>query len=86
MELLDFDILKVAHSEFGSNRKHRGNRFLTVIQYCIDMGQALQSMRNAMKESSELIMIVGRESNVRKTPFYNGDIIQDLAGGDENGG
>ena len=79
MELLKFDILDVARSEFGSNRKNRGNRFLTVIQYCLDMGQAISSMQRAICEDGTLIMVVGRESNVRKTPFYNGDIVCDLA-------
>lgn len=78
MELLDFDILSVAHSEFGSNRKNRGNRFLTVIQYCIDMLQALDSMQKAMSNDGKAIMVIGRESNVRKTAFYNGKIVIDL--------
>ncbi|MCP4113358.1 MAG: site-specific DNA-methyltransferase [Desulfobacteraceae bacterium] len=78
MELLDFDILSVAHSEFGSNRKNRGNRFLTVIQYCLDMAQALSSMQRSMDKLGSVIMIVGRESNVRKTAFYNGKIIIDI--------
>lgn len=79
MELLKFDILDVARSEFGSNRKNRGNRFLTVVQYCLDMGQALSSMQRASSKDGTLIMVVGRESNVRKTAFYNGDIVCDLA-------
>jgi hypothetical protein len=78
MELLDFDILSVAHSEFGSNRKNRGNRFLTVIQYCIDMAQALSSMRKSISDNGKVILIIGRESNVKKTPFYNGMIIKDI--------
>ncbi|MCW5213528.1 hypothetical protein VU04_11545, partial [Desulfobulbus sp. TB] len=78
MELLDFDILSVAHSEFGSNRKNRGNRFLTVIQYCIDMAQALFSMRRSLAETGKVVLIIGRESNVKKTPFYNGMIIKDI--------
>lgn len=78
MELLDYDILSVAHSEFGSNRKNRGNRFLTVIQYCIDMAQALSSMRKSISDNGKVILIIGRESNVKKTPFYNGMIIKDL--------
>lgn len=78
MELLDFDILSVAHSEFGSNRKNRGNRFLTVIQYCIDMAQTLFSMRKSISDDGKIIMIIGRESNVKKTPFYNGRIIKDV--------
>lgn len=79
MELLDFDILDVARSEFGSNRKNRGNRFFTVIQYCIDMAQALSSIQRASSNDGTIIMVVGRESNVRKTAFYNGDIVCDLA-------
>jgi len=79
MELLKFDILDVARSEFGSNRKNRGNRFLTVIQYCLDMAETLSSMQRASREDATIIMVVGRESNVRKTPFYNGDIVCDLA-------
>lgn len=78
MELLDFDILSVAHSEFGSNRKNRGNRFLTVIQFCIDMAQTLFSMRKSISDDGKIIMIIGRESNVKKTPFYNGRIIKDI--------
>ncbi len=78
MELLDFDILSVAHSEFGSNRKNRGNRFLTVIQYCVDMAQALLSMRKSIADDGKIIMIIGRESNIKKTPFYNGIIIKDI--------
>jgi DNA modification methylase len=78
MELLDFDILSVAHSEFGSNRKNRGNRFFTVTQYCIDMAQALYSMRKSLSEDGRAILIIGRESNVKKTPFYNGMIIKDI--------
>lgn len=79
MELLEFDILDVARSEFGSNRKNRGNRFLTVIQYCLDMAQTLSSMQRSLREDGTIVMVVGRESNVRKTPFYNGDIVCDLA-------
>lgn len=78
IELLDFDILSVAHSEFGSNRKNRGNRFLTVIQYCMDMAQALSSMRKSISDNGKVILIIGRESNVKKTPFYNGMIVKDI--------
>lgn len=78
MELLDFDILSVAHSEFGSNRKNRGNRFMTVTQYCLDMAQALSSIRKSISEHGKVIMIIGRQSNVKKTPFYNGKIIKDI--------
>lgn len=77
-ETFEYNILKVAHSEFGSNRKNRGNRLLTVIQYCIDMEESLLSFWKSLKPNGKMVMVVGRESNVRKTPFYNGDIMLEL--------
>lgn len=77
-ESFGYDILGVAHSEFGSNRKNRGNRLLTVVQYCIDMESSINSFWHTLKCNGKLIMVVGRESNVRKTPFYNGEIVEDL--------
>jgi hypothetical protein len=70
--------LEVARSEIGSNRKHRGNRFLTVIQYCLDMTDALRELWRVCMEGARIIQVVGRESNVRKTPFYNGEIVASL--------
>jgi DNA modification methylase len=78
VELFNFDILKVANSEFGSNRKNRGNRFKTVIQYCLDMEQSVHSFWNALKYDGKLILVLGRESNVRNTAFYNGQIVSDI--------
>lgn len=79
MEVLGFDILKVAASEIGSNRKNRGNRFKTVVQYCLDMEEALASLAHCLKSSGTLILIVGRESNVRGVPFSNSRILLELA-------
>lgn len=78
VETFHFDILKVAHSEFGSNRKNRGNRFKTVIQYCLDMELAIRSFWTALKPNAKLILVLGRESNVRGTPFYNGQLIIEI--------
>lgn len=78
VETFKFDILKVAHSEFGSNRKNRGNRFKTVIQYCLDMEQAIQSFWYALKPSGKAVLVLGRESNVRGIPFYNGQLIIEI--------
>lgn len=66
-------------SEIGSNRKHRGNRFLTVIQYCIDITAVLTELRRVCKPNASVIIVVGRESNVRKTRFFNGEIVARLA-------
>lgn len=79
MELLGWDLLHVAKSEFGSNRKHRGNRFLTVIQYCLDMHATLLELRRVMKPSSRVIFVVGRESCIRGVSFQNGLLVGSLA-------
>ena len=79
VEALGWDLLAVARSEIGSNRKHRQNRFLTVIQYCLDMAAVLRELRRVCKDGSRVLVIVGRESNVRKTRFFNGEIVAALA-------
>ncbi len=78
-EALGWDLLHVAKSEIGSNRKNRGNRFLTVVQYCLEIGQVLEELFRVCKPDSRVIFVVGRESNVRKTRFFNGDIVARLA-------
>ncbi len=79
IELLGWKPLVVAQSEIGSNRKFRQNRFLTVIQYCIDMALALSELSRVCSQEARLILVIGRESNVQKTPFYNSDILKRLA-------
>jgi SAM-dependent methyltransferase len=78
-EALHWNLLSVARSEFGSNRKHRGNRFLTVIQYSLDIAQALGELFKLLRPKSRLIFVVGRESMVRGTRFYNGEIVAEVA-------
>lgn len=79
MEVLGFDILKVAASEIGSNRKNRGNRFRTVVQYALDMEEALASFARCLKMNGLLVLIVGRESRVRGIPFCNSSILLEIA-------
>lgn len=79
IEDLGFDVLDIAKSEFGSNRKNRQNRFLTVIQYILDIGGALKKLRKDLKNSGRMIIVIGRESNVLKTPFRN-DLIVGILG------
>lgn len=79
MEALHWDLLRVARSEFGANRKHRGNRFLTVIQFCLDMCQALDELKRVCTDDARLIFIVGRESTVCGTRFFNGEIVAEIA-------
>jgi DNA modification methylase len=84
MEVLGFDILKVAASEIGSNRKNRSNRFKTVVQYALDMEEALASFAHCLKTNGLLILIVGRESCVRGMPFSNSRILLQIADGLES--
>jgi len=78
-EALNWDLLKIAQSEFGSNRKNRGNRFLTIIQFCLDITQTLRELARVCGLDSRMIFVVGRESTVRGTKFLNGAIVAELA-------
>jgi hypothetical protein len=75
---MGWDVMRVAPSEIGSNRKNRGNRFRTVVQYCLEMEQALISFWHSLKPNGWMIMVMGRESNVRRVPFYNGLLIKEI--------
>ncbi len=79
VELLGWDLLRVARSEIGSNRANRGNRFLTVIQYCVDMAQAVQELSRVIKGNGRAVFIIGHESRVLGAPFYNADILERIA-------
>ena len=75
-EILGWDLLKIARSEIGSNRANRGNRFYTVIQYCLDMADTLRELSRVAKSEARIVLVVGYESNVLSVPFYNADIIE----------
>jgi SAM-dependent methyltransferase len=79
VEVLGWDVLRVARSEIGSNRANRGNRFYTVIQYCIDMVNAIREIARVLKLGGRAVFIVGYESNVLGTAFYNADIVEQIA-------
>ncbi len=79
VEMLGWDVLRVARSEIGSNRANRGNRFLTVVQYCIDMAGVLQEVARVLKPGGRAVFIVGYESRVLGVPFYNADLVERLA-------
>lgn len=78
IECFDYDILNVANSEIGSNRKHRSNRYKTVVQYAIDMGHMMYNACKVLNSGGRIVLVVGHESNVRKTPFFNSAIISEL--------
>ena len=78
VETLGYDVLQIARSEFGSNRKNRGNRFLTVIQYCIDMALSINEAIRVCKDNARMIYVVGRESSVLGYSFCNSELIYDI--------
>lgn len=79
VEALGYDVLTIAKNEFGSNRKNRGNRLLTVIQYCIDMSLSLKEAVRVCQPNSRMIYVVGRESNVLGYSFCNSELIYNIA-------
>jgi DNA modification methylase len=79
VEMMGWNVLQIARSEIGSNRANRSNRFLTVIQYCLDMAKALEEMSRVLKIGGKAVLVVGYESKVLGTPFYNAEIIRQIA-------
>lgn len=79
VEALGHDVLEAARSEIGSNRKHRMNRFLTVIQYAIDMDAVIAEMKRVLITGGRMIFVLGRESRVRGVPILNGDLFCEVA-------
>jgi len=79
MEALGWDLLSISHSEVGANRKHRSNRFLTVIQYCLDITKCFVELLRLSHPKSRFVFVVGRESTVRGVSFNNGEIVCDVA-------
>jgi methylase of polypeptide subunit release factors len=79
VEALGWNALAVARSEIGSNRKFRQNRFLTVAQYCIDMALVLRELSRVCRDEARVILVVGRESNVEKTPVFNSELVASLS-------
>lgn len=78
VEVLGWDLLRVARSEIGSNRANRSNRFYTVVQYCIDMATALQELARVLRPGARAVLVVGYESKVLGAPFHNADIVDHL--------
>lgn len=77
-EMLGWNPLSAAKSEIGANRKHRQNRFLTVVQYCLDMALVIDELARVCKVGAVVVMVVGRESNILGTSFLNSDLIGKL--------
>lgn len=78
VEAMGWNVLAHARGEIGSNRQNRGNRFLTVIQYSLDMALVLREMVRVTRYGARLILVLGRESTVRGTPFLNGELVAEI--------
>lgn len=78
LEVFGFDLLRVAQSEVGSNRKNRSNRYRTVVQYTLDLDLVLRSLSLCLRPGGRLVVVIGRESRVRGVPFANSRILEDL--------
>ena len=78
VEALGYDVLAIAKNEFGSNRKNRGNRLLTVVQYTIDMALSLKEACRVCASGSRMIYVVGRESSVLGYSFCNSQLIYEI--------
>lgn len=79
VEALGYDVLAIAKNELGSNRKNRGNRLLTVIQYCVDMALSFDEAIRTCRDGARMIYVVGRESNVLGYSFCNSKLIFEIA-------
>ncbi len=79
VEALGWNVLAIAPSEIGSNRQNRRNRFLTVIQYALDMALAIREIGRVTTPEASAILVLGRESTVRRVPFFNGELVAELA-------
>ncbi|KQT71998.1 DNA methyltransferase [Microbacterium sp. Leaf436] len=79
VEALGWGVLSSARAEFGSNRKHRQNRFLTVIQYAQDIAEAARESARLLKPGATAVWVVGRESRVRGVAMPNPLIVFEVA-------
>jgi hypothetical protein len=81
VELLGYDVLKIARQEFGSNRKNRGNRLLTLIQYCMDISLVFKELVRICRPGARIVVVIGKESNIMSCPFSNSGLIYRIATG-----
>jgi len=72
-------LLGVARAEIGSNRRNRQNRFLTVVQYAIDMAMVLCEIKRVLKAAGKVIVIIGRESTVEGVAVNNSELVAEIA-------
>ena len=81
VEILGWNLLRVARSEIGSNRANRQNRFYTVVQYCIDMSAVMLELSRVLRPDGRVILVIGHESKVLGVPFNNTAIVENIIAG-----
>ena len=79
VEALGHRPLAAARAEIGANRKFRMNRYITVVQYCIDISMFFVEAARILRPHRPLTIILGRESNVRGVSFRNGELVAAIA-------
>ncbi|MDE1241443.1 DNA methyltransferase [Vibrio aestuarianus] len=79
IEALGHTPLTAAKSEIGANRKFRQNRYMTVVQYCMDIAQFFVEAGRVLKDKAKITIVLGRESNVRSVSFKNSELISAIA-------
>ncbi|HDX8590767.1 TPA: DNA adenine methylase [Aeromonas dhakensis] len=79
IEALGYIPLTAARSEIGANRKFRQNRYMTVVQYCMDIAQFFVEAGRVLKDKAKITIVLGRESNVRAVSFKNSELIGAIA-------
>ncbi len=79
--LAGFKQSEIDECEIGSDKKNLGNRFLTIIQYSIDMSTAMKEIKRTLKESGRIIVVIGRESRIKNIGFENSALLYALAAG-----
>lgn len=79
LEALGDRPLEIARAELGANRKFRQNRYMTAIQYCMDMSLYLIEAARILNSKGCMTIILGRESNIRGVSLKNGELIAAIA-------
>lgn len=79
VESLGYDVLTISKSELGSNRANRQNRFRTVVEWIVDMAEALGEMNRVSGGGSRIVLVVGRESSVLGRPVPDSEILLGVA-------
>lgn len=78
VEQLGYSPLDASRHEIGANRKFRQNRYLTVLQYCLDIALVLDELARVLIPKGVVVLVVGVESRVLGAAFDNAAIVSQL--------